>query len=73
MANGTGKAAIIVVRSAARVTYKTTKFVGKEVAEPVLFHVVVPGVIRVMPSVGRFALRNAVRYVLPLALRLSLF
>ena len=72
VAKGTGKVALVVVASVAKASYKATKFVGKEVAKPVLRHFVAPGLSRVVPPVGRFALRNAFRFGLPLILRLSL-
>ncbi len=72
VARKVGTEAMVVVATTGRVTYKTAKFVVKDIAEPVAVHVIGPAARRAMPPVGRFVVRNALRIGVPLAVRLSL-
>lgn len=60
---GTGKAAVIVVGTAAKVAWGTTKIVGNYVAKPIL--------LKAVPAVAKFALKKSLKYVLPFAIKLS--
>lgn len=69
---GTGKVAVIVVGSAAKIVYKTTKFVAKDLAKPIVVSVLKPVATKTIPAVAKFALKKSVKYLLPFAARLSL-
>jgi hypothetical protein len=59
---------VVIVGSAARVTWATTKFTAKHVAGPVaktLF-------IKATPEAAKLALKTSAKYLLPFATRLSL-
>lgn len=60
---GTGKAAVIVVGSAAKIAWGTTKIVGNYVAKPIL--------LKAVPAVAKFALKRSLKYALPYAIKLS--
>lgn len=64
MLKGTGKTAVIVVGSAAKATWWTTKFAMSQVAKPIL--------LKAAPSVAKFALKTSVKYLMPLAVKLSI-
>ena len=61
---GTGRAAVIVVGSAGKIAWGTTKFVARSVAKPIL--------LTAAPAAGKFALKKSAKYILPLAVKLSL-
>lgn len=64
---GTGKAAVTVVGTAAKMTWGATKFVAGHVAAPLLFNVA--------PRIGIFMLKSTgavAKRALPLAVKLSL-
>ena len=61
---GTGKTAVVVVGSAAKATWWTTKFTAKHVAKPVFT--------KAAPVAGKFVFRKSVKYLLPLAAKLSI-
>jgi hypothetical protein len=64
---GSGKATVIVVSSAAKVAWATTKFGAKYVAEPMA--------VKVAPNIAIQTLKTsgiAAKYVLPFAVKLSL-
>lgn len=61
---GTGKAAVIVVGSAGKVVWATTKFAAKRVAKPIL--------VKAAPAVGKFIIKKSAKHLLPLAVKLSI-
>lgn len=69
---GTGQnVAVIIVRSAAKATWVTTKFVAKNIAKPVLKAVL----LKAAPKVLMFTLKKAplvAKHALPWALKLAL-
>jgi hypothetical protein len=68
---GTGKATIVVVKTAGKVTWATTKFTAKHVAKPVAKTVIVKGA----PAAAKFALKSsgtAAKHLLPIAAKLAL-
>jgi hypothetical protein len=65
---GTGKATVIVVGSAAKIVWATTKFSAKYIAEP--------AAVKVAPKIAIATLKTsgiAAKYLLPFAVKLSLF
>jgi len=62
------KVPVIIVGSAAKATWVTTKFTAKHLAKPVAKAVFVEAT----PTMTRFAVKNGVKYLLPYALKLSL-
>ena len=70
--NATGKLAVIVVGSAAKVAWGTTKFVARDRAVPVAKSLVKPLVVHAAPAAAKFALKESARYLLPLAVKLSI-
>ena len=61
------KVPIVIVGSAAKLTWATTKFTAKHVAKPVaktLF-------LKATPAITKFALKNTAKHLLPLAVKLS--
>jgi hypothetical protein len=70
-AKGLGKTGIIVVGSAAKVTWVTTKFTAKYVAKPVAKTIIV----KAPPAAAKFALKSsgtAAKHLLPIAVKLAL-
>lgn len=65
------RAAVIVVGSAAKMTWATTKFVAKDMAKPVFLSVAKPMVTKAAPKMAKFALKKSYKYLLPLAVKLS--
>jgi hypothetical protein len=61
------KIPVVIVGSAAKATWVTTKFAAKHVAKPVAKAVVV----KAGPAVGKFALKNSAKYLLPFVVKLS--
>lgn len=66
---GGAKVPLIVVGSAAKATWVTTKFTTKHVAAPVAK----AAFVQATPAIGKFALKNGAKYLLPFAMKLSLF
>jgi hypothetical protein len=62
------KVPVIIVGSAAKATWVTTKFTAKYVVLPVGKAVVVEAA----PTIAKFAVKNSVKYVLPYVVGLSL-
>lgn len=61
------KVPIVIVGSAAKLTWATTKFTAKHVAKPVaktLF-------LSATPAITKFALKNTAKHLVPLAVKLS--
>lgn len=56
---GSGKAAVIVVGTAGKITYKTAKFTAKHVVMPTAKIVFKPVATRVAPAAARFTLKFA--------------
>lgn len=59
VAKGAGKAAVVVVGSAAKGAWVTTKFTAKYVVKPVATHVAKPIITKALPKVTVFALKLA--------------
>lgn len=65
--NAAGSVAMIVVRSAGKVAWATTKFTASEIAKPL--------VVKVTPMAAKFALKAsgvAIKRLLPFALKLAI-
>lgn len=69
---GTGKAAVIVVGSAAKAAWKTSKFTVKYVAKPVAVAVLKPFIVHAAPAASKYALKYSAKYLLPYVVKLSL-
>ena len=69
---GPGNVAVVIIGSAARVAWATTKFVAKDVAAPVATAVLKPVAVQAAPAVAKFALKKSAKYLLPLAVKLSI-
>ena len=70
--NGPGNVAVVIIGSAAKVAWGATKFVAKDLAAPVAMAVLKPVAIRAAPAVAKFALKKSAKYLLPLAVKLSI-
>ena len=70
--NGAGRVAGIVVGSAAKAAWGTTKFVAKDVAVPVASGLLKPIATKMAPAAAKFALKKSVKYLMPLAVKLSI-
>lgn|GEM_PF-6070529 len=69
MLRGTGTVAVVVVGSAAKASWATTKFTARHVAKPIAVSILKPVVTKAAPKAALFA----VKHVAPYALKLSLF
>jgi hypothetical protein len=67
LASASGTVAVIVVKSAARATWATTKFAAKDVAKPIAVHVVGPFLFKLVPKATVFAAKQAAPYAARLA------
>ena len=70
--NGSGNVAVVIISSAAKVAWGTTKFVVRDVAAPVATSLLKPVALHAAPAVAKFALKKSAKYLLPLALKLSI-
>ncbi len=70
--NGAGKVGVVVVGSAGKIAWGTTKFVLKDMAVPVVTGLAKPMATKMAPAMTKFALKNSAKYLLPLALKLSI-
>ncbi|KXK03272.1 MAG: hypothetical protein UZ17_ACD001001079 [Acidobacteria bacterium OLB17] len=64
--NTTGKVAVVVVRSAAKGVWATTKFTAKNIAKPILF--------KAVPKLAKYSLKGtglAAKHLLPFAAKLA--
>lgn len=64
--------AVIVVGSAAKGAWGTTKFIVRDLAVPVAKSLVKSLVVHAAPAAAKFALKESGKYLLPLALKLSI-
>ncbi len=69
---GAGNAAVIIVGSAAKIAWGTTKFIAKDVAMPVATGLLKPIATKTAPAIAKFALKKSAKYLLPLAVKLSI-
>ena len=69
--NGAGKVGVVVISSAAKIAWGTTKFIAKDVAVPVATEVLKPVATKAAPAIAKFAIKNSAKYLLPLAVKLS--
>jgi len=60
---GTGKAAVIVVGSAGKIVWGTTKFTAKHMAKPIL--------LKAAPRVATFVLKKSAKHLLPMAIKIA--
>lgn len=60
---GTGRTAVIVVRSAAKVAWKTTKLTGRYVAKPIL--------LKAAPAAGKYLIKTSAKHLLPFVVKMS--
>jgi hypothetical protein len=67
--NGAARIPVVIVGSAAKATWITTKFTAKYLVAPVAKTLFV----KATPTLTKFALKNGVKYLLPFAVKLSLF
>ena len=66
---------VILVKSAAKAAWKTTKFVAKDVARPAAVSILKPFVLRVVPQAAKLGLRyggTAAKNLLPHAWKVAL-
>ena len=68
----TGKVTVIVVGTAAKITYATTKIVVKEVAKPVAVTMLKPLIVHSIPAITKAGLKYSAKYLLPYVVKLSL-
>ncbi len=70
--NEAGKAGVIVVASATKIAWGTTKFVAKDLAVPVGKGLLKPMIVKAAPAMAKFAIKKSAKYLLPLAVKLSI-
>jgi hypothetical protein len=63
----TGKAAVIVVGSAAKATWSVTKFTVKTILKPVAKTLFT----KTAPSAGKFVVKKSAKHLLPVAIKLA--
>lgn len=63
----TGKASVIVVRSAAKATWVVTKFAVKTTVKPAAKVVFT----KAAPAAGKFALKKSAKHLLPIAIKFA--
>ncbi|HQX57302.1 MAG TPA: hypothetical protein PLP07_15360 [Pyrinomonadaceae bacterium] len=75
IANGAGKVTVVVVGSAAKAAWATTKFAAKDIAKPLVVSVGKPLLLKAAPNVTMFALKltgKSVKKAVPLAAKLGM-
>lgn len=60
---GTGKTAVIVVGSAGKIVWGTTKFTAKHMAKPLL--------LKAAPRVSKLVLKKSAKHLLPMAIKVA--
>lgn len=70
--NGAGKVGVIIVGSAAKAAWGVTKFVAKDMVVPIATSLVKPVAVHTAPAAAKFVLKKSAKYLLPLALKLSI-
>lgn len=70
--DGVGKVGVVVVGSAAKVAWGTTKFIAKDMAVPVATGLIKPMATKMAPAAAKFAIKTSAKYLLPLAVKLSI-
>jgi hypothetical protein len=58
--NTTGKATVIIVGQAAKITYQTAKFTGREFVKPIAIKIAKPLVLKVVPKATVFLIKKAI-------------
>ena len=69
--NGTRKVAVVVVGSAAEVAWRTTKFTTKYVVKPTATALLKPLITKAAPHAAGYLLKTSAKYLMPLAIKLS--
>lgn len=75
IANGAGKVTVVVVGSAAKVAWATTKIAAKDVAKPILVSVAKPLLLKATPALSAYALKltgQALKKAVPFAAKLGM-
>jgi hypothetical protein len=75
IANGAGKVTVVVVGSAAKVAWATTKIAAKDVAKPLLVSVAKPLLLKATPAISGYALKltgQAMKKAVPFAAKLGM-
>ena len=75
MMRESGKVAVVIIKSAAKMTWATTKFAAKDVAKPMIVGIAKPLLMKALPKVSMFALKltgDALKKGIPFASKLGL-
>ncbi|MBL8182605.1 MAG: hypothetical protein JNL64_13455 [Blastocatellia bacterium] len=73
--NIAGKVTVVIIKSAAKTAWATTKFAAKDVAKPILVGVAKPLLLKVTPQITMFALKltgNSLKKGIPIATKLGM-
>lgn len=73
--NLAGKVSVVVIKSAAKTAWATTKFAAKDVAKPILVGVAKPLLLKAAPQVTVFVLKltgNSLKKGIPIATKLGM-
>ena len=70
-----GKVSVVIIKSAAKTAWATTKFAAKDVAKPILVGVAKPLLLKAAPQITMFALKltgNSLKKGIPIATKMGM-
>ena len=70
-----GKVSVVIIKSAAKTAWATTKFAAKDIAKPILVGIVKPLLLKATPQITMFALKltgNSLKKGIPIATKLGM-
>ncbi len=75
VANFAGQVTVVIVKSAGKAAWETTKFTAKDIAKPIILGIAKPLLLKAAPKLSMFALKltgNALKKGIPFAGKLGL-
>lgn len=69
------KVTVVIIRSAAKTAWETTKFAAKDVAKPIIVGIAKPLLLKATPQITMFALKltgNSLKKGIPIATKLGM-
>lgn len=73
--NVAGKVSVVIIKSAAKTAWETTKFAAKDVAKPIIVGIAKPLLLKATPQITMFALKltgNSLKKGIPIATKLGM-
>lgn len=73
--NLAGKVSVVIIKSAAKTAWATTKFAAKDVAKPILVGIAKPLLLKATPQITMFALKltgNSLKKGIPIVTKLGM-